>query len=451
MRATYEDLLGIARRRAVEAYNLAVVDSADLTAGWQATLSATRHHMRWLRIELSAEDLTARGEVQGEGPLFALATSIGAAADLLASQNGNTSIVLDNRDGLIGARSDVAAIASMGARAALTRLASGQVEAGERTRRLYRHLVAVLAELEFLRRRGRQDIGPLARLATRLPKTPLDGSSSISHRASLWQRAHEATPPRELLSRDLRSTSAQLRTVAGYLTHVARLLHAAKGAKPEELRSLVTSLQNVTAAEARVSHAWRTRMSDVAGRSDSPVEPVFLQLLAGLQRWLRDGHQLKPAHFVIGDQAQAKQARAVVDELAGAAHQVAILQENAVRWLVGQGRLYVPKAELAKRDPEFNNRPTVWRLRYPQPYWVRTARASCFDELTSSVDVVRSSFAEAAVTSRRIAGTDDQHRPYGLDVGSIPHAVQKSPARWYQPVSDDAIPSIYAEPPGLIG
>jgi hypothetical protein len=174
-----------------------------------------------------------------------------------------------------------------------------------------------------------------------------------------------------------------------------RQLFVAKAARPDVLRSLVVSLQQVTTAEARVTSAWRTRMCDVTGRSDSPVEPVFLQLLAALQRWLRDGEQLKPTHTIIGNSTQAAQARAVVDELANAAHRVAVLQLDAVRWLVVNGRLYVRKAELAKRDPEFNQRPSVWRLRYPQPYWVRTARASCFDELTSAVAEVSSSFAEA--------------------------------------------------------
>src|SRR4051794_16023002 len=48
MRVTYEDLLWAARRDAVSAYNSAEADTSDLVAGWQATLTAARHHFRWL-------------------------------------------------------------------------------------------------------------------------------------------------------------------------------------------------------------------------------------------------------------------------------------------------------------------------------------------------------------------------------------------------------------------
>ncbi|MFD7159405.1 hypothetical protein ACFV9C_32735 [Kribbella sp. NPDC059898] len=381
--------------------------------------------------------------------MFRLGESIGAAADLLASQNSNTAIILEEQKGLVGARSEVASIAAMGARAALTRLALRGNEIDASDREVYKHVVAVMAELEFLRERGGQDIGPLGRLVTRLPKHGEDEPTRISRMAAAWQRAHEATSPGELLTRDFRSTSAQLRTVAGYLAHMARLLHAAKAAPSADLRPLVSSLREVAAAETRVTQAWRSRMSDDTGRTDSPVEPVFLYLLDALQGWLRDGDKLKPFPDVITSLTVADQARQALDELVHAAHRVAVVQEESTQWVVGAGRLYVPKPAAAVRDPEFNHRPSVWRLRHPQPYWVRATQISCFDELLSAVADVATHLADAASAGRRIAGTDDQHRPYGLDIGSTPRAAKKSPARWYQPISDNDIPPIYAEPPGL--
>lgn len=195
--------------------------------------------------------------------------------------------------------------------------------------------------------------------------------------------------------------------------------------------------------------AWRTRMSDETDRTDSRAEPAFLQLLVALQRWLREGDKLKPVGQVIATDAGARQIRQAVDELAHAAHRVAAVQEESGQWVVGAGRLFVPKPAAAIRDPEFDIRPSVWRMRHPQPYWVRATQVSCFDELLRAVQDVTRNFSDAASAGRRLAGTDGQHRPYGLDIGSTPRAAKKSPARWYQPISDQDIPPIYAEPPGL--
>ena len=105
MRATYEELLWVARRCAVEADKTADDDTTDVVAGWQATLTAARHHLRWLRIELATADFVNGNPLQAHGPMYALAQSIGAGADLLASQNGTTTIAFDNKRSLTAARS----------------------------------------------------------------------------------------------------------------------------------------------------------------------------------------------------------------------------------------------------------------------------------------------------------------------------------------------------------
>ena len=158
---TYEDLLWVARRAAVSAYNLAETDTTDLVAGWQATLTAARHHLRWLRLEMSTADFTSVTDVCATGPLHALAQSLGAGGDLLASQNGSTCAALEDERSLAAARSEVASITALGARAALTRLTSQRFCGAESNSPLFRHLVEIIAELEFLRRHHSADIGTL--------------------------------------------------------------------------------------------------------------------------------------------------------------------------------------------------------------------------------------------------------------------------------------------------
>ncbi|MEV4267728.1 hypothetical protein [Kribbella sp. NPDC049584] len=447
MRATYEDLLFIARRRAVEACNLACFDTTDLVAGWQATLSATRHHLRWLGAELSADDFTCGPGGRREGPLFLLAQVIGAGADLLATQNGSTWSALDNDKAVRGARSAVAAIAGMGVRAAVTRLASGRTKSGAGSGLFYEHLVSVLAELEFLSESGVSEIGALGGLATRLPPYPVDELSHISRLAAAWQVAHEATSPRTMLTRDLRSTTAQLRTVAGYLTHIAGLLQTAEGGRSDELGSLAENLRSVAAADARVGMAWRSRLSDVSGRSDGAAELSFVHLLSALQRWLRDGDRLKRRDEVVPDAESAGRIREVVDELAHSGHRVASHHEESVWFLIQAGWLFVPKFELAKRDPEFDARPSVWRLRYPQPAWVRTTQASCFEELTSALAEATAHFANAAAISQRLAGTSEQHRPFGAHFGTEPRVLP--PPRWNCLASGEVVSPDHGDSPGI--
>ncbi|WP_432877470.1 hypothetical protein ACQPYH_28790 [Kribbella sp. CA-245084] len=435
MRATYKDLLALARRRAVAAYNLACVDASDLVAGWRATLSATRHHLRWLGVELSTEDFACGLGERGEGPLFLLAEALGAGADLLATQNGSTWVAMDDVEAVEAARAEVAVIAGIGARAVITALAAGRMRSRAGSGLLYEHVVSVLGELEALGEPGVSEIGSLGGLATRLPREPVDELSRISRLAAAWQVAHEATSPRSLLTRDLRSTTAQLRTVAGYLIHLTRVLQMVDDCQPQELASLAESLRRSAATEAQVSRGWQTRLSDVNGRSDGPAEDAFVHLLDALKRWLCEGDRLRPPDEIAGNANSVKMLREVVDEIANAGHRVASHHEESVWFLIHAGCLFVPKFELARRDPEFDRRPSVWRMRYPQPSWLRTARASCFEQLTSALAEAAGHFADAAQTSRRLAGTTEQHRPFGANFATVPRVLP--PPQWNHVLLDE--------------
>jgi hypothetical protein len=447
MRVTYEDLLWVARRDAVLAYNSAEAETTDLIAGWQATLTAARHHLRWLRLEMSTADFASTTDVGAAGPLYALAQSLGAGGDLLASQNGSTCGALEDETSLIAARAEVASITALGARAALTSLTSQTVRGHEADTPLFRHLVEVVAELEFLRRHDSADIGALRGLSATLPITPADEPSRVVRMAVRWRSAHETTSPRGVLTRDLRSSTAQLRTVVGYATHLAGVLSATRGVG-EELPELARALRTANGAVVQVAHTWRTRLSDLNGRSDGLAEARFTELLAALRGWLRVGDRLREPSEVVTNEQSAAVVRDVLDELVHAAHRVATVQQETVGDLVMRGELFVPRAELAKRDPEYGFRPSVWRLRYPQPHWVRTNRSACFQELTSAMADVTDQLAVAAGLAERVAGTSGLHRPVGPERVSAPPVAKKSPWRWYQPASTDLIPDIYLDPTG---
>lgn len=446
MRTTYEDLLRVARRDAVAACNLAGGDRTDLAAGWQATLTAARHHFRWLRLELSAADCTDADAGKAEGPLAVLARSLGAGADLLASQNRSTSSAFEDR-WLVAARSEIASITGLAARAAVTRLASYETRDVEASQRLLSHLVDVIEELEFHRMPGSPGLGPLLGLATTLPDAHIDNGSRVGLLAARWQSTHDATTPGGVLVRDLRSTTAQLRTVIGYVRHLTRVLsQTATGT--EVARELEHALQTADSNTRYVMHSLRTRVSDMGGRSDGVAEVAFVELLQELRRWLSDGQQLKDRPELLIDSGAVALARDVVDELMHSAVRVAELQQKTVAWLIRRGQLFVPKPELGKRDPEFHNRPGVWRLKYPQPSWVRTNLASCFDQLTADLAELTKQLSIAADAARSLAGTSTLRRPYGPEHFSGPPIVHASRWRWTPPTYDALFSDANCDPSG---
>jgi hypothetical protein len=449
MRATYEDLLREARRHAIDAYGPAIDETTDLVVAWQATLTAARHHFRWLGLELSTTDFTVSRPDDGAiGPLLALARSLGAGADLLATQDWSSSAEFVSRRSLVAARSEVAVISALGARAVLAKVTNGALLPDHVSAHLGKHLVEVTAELDSLRGRRPTSLGALGGLSTALPSSAVDHPSSIVYLAARWQSAHQATAAADLLTRDLRSTSAQLRTMCGYAAHLADLLSSSLG-RTEDLRALTGALRSGDAAAARVGRAWRTRLSDLNGGSDSPAEPLFVELLSALQSWLRDGDRLRNAEDVVPNDDAVASVKEVIDELLHSAYQVAYCQQAAVSWLIMSGRLFVPRAVVAKLDPEFQVSLRVWLPRRPRPSWVRTTRAACFDDLTAALAESVDHLLAATTIAREMAGTSDQIRPHRPADRSTPRAVERSPWRWHESASLDHVPVTSEERTGL--
>ncbi|MEV0792594.1 hypothetical protein [Kribbella sp. NPDC050459] len=414
------------------AYNLAAADPTHLIAGWQATLTAARHHFRWLRLELISKDFTDSCAFTAKGPFAALARSIGAGGDLLATQNRSTRSAFEGKGALAAARAEISSITGLAAQAVMLRLASNQMRNRDRSVRLLRHLVDVLEELEFHRQLGSPDIGALGKVATRLPPAAVDQPSRVILLAARWQSTHDATTPASVLSRDLRSTTAQLRTVIGYCLHLADLLRK-RDPTARAPRDLLQALHTAGAATQRVTSSWRTRVSDTGGRSDGAAEASFVELLHALRAWMADGERLKGPRALFVDSRSLAVVQDVIDELMNSAFRVATVHQETVAWLVQGGRLYVPKVELAKRDPWFDQRPTHWRLKYPQPWWVRTNRASCFDQLSADLADLTGQLSAAAEAARTIAGTSDLWRAYGPEHFSDPPSVDRSQWRWTEP------------------
>ncbi|WP_327640800.1 hypothetical protein OHB24_21125 [Kribbella sp. NBC_00482] len=458
MRATYEDLLQISRRRAAEAYNSASIDTSDPFAGWQATLTAARHHFRWLRHELPASDFMSADTSAAEGPLAVLARSIGAGGDLLASQTRSTRGAWDDEKGLGAAQAAMAAITDRAARAVVARLNPAQIHHDDASDRLSRHLTEVITQLRSLRKRESPDIGALRGLTTTLPPTAVDEPSHLILLAARWKSAHETTTPRGVLTRDLRSATAQLRTVIGYGLHLTARL-GQRDATAEATRELVHALRVAGTGTQRLAHLWRTRLSDLNGRSEAPAESAFIELIGALRAWISDGERLTQPQDLLHDERSGAVVRDVIDELMNSADRVAKVQQETVAWLIRRGHLFVPRAELAKRDPEFALRPQVWRLRYPQPAWVRTNLAACFDEVTATLAEVTDHLCTAARTARRIAGTSDLSRPFGPEHFDsppfptvrveTPPVATRSPRGRYRPEYWNLIPEIYRDLEGL--
>ncbi|WP_328522912.1 hypothetical protein [Kribbella sp. NBC_00359] len=435
------------------AYNSAHADTTDLVAGWQATLTAARHHFRWLRLELSTSDFASADPLAAKGALAALARSIGAGGDLLASQSRSTRGAWDDENSLEAARAELAWIMDRAARASVARLKTAQTNDG-----LRRHLADVIAELKSVRKRGSPDIGDMRGLTTTLPHAAVDQPSQVILLAARWQAAHETTAPGGTLTRDLRSTTAQVRTVIGYGMHLAARLEQ-RGTTAELSRELAQALRLAGAATQHVARLWRTRLSDLNGRSEGPAESAFVELIGVMRAWMSDGERLTRPQDPLDDRRAGTVVRDVIDELMQSADRVAKVQQETVAWLVRRGHLFVPRVELAKRDPEFDRRPQVWRLRYPQPAWVRTNMVSCFDEVTAALAEVTDHLSAAARLARRIAGTSDLRRPYGpkhfvsppvqpVPVVDPPVAT-RSPGGRYRPEYWDLIPEIYRDLDGL--
>lgn len=268
MRATYEDLLRTARRIAVSAQRGTYPDESEVLADWQAVLFATKYHLRWLRGRLSTEPWECPPGKRSDNALGRVAQAIGAAADLLAVEDAAAATALNVGEDLVAARSEVAAIALMAAKVVLRNTWSFDAE---RT-----HLRSVMRELADIagsdvRRTG---LGGLAGLAAGGPAVLADARSMIGPAAARWERAHALMPPAAVLTRDLRSTTAQLRTVGGYVCHLATSLLSAPASgldarERRDLKVIISELRGFGASAGRVESTWRRRLSDLSGLSDS--------------------------------------------------------------------------------------------------------------------------------------------------------------------------------------
>ncbi|MEV5961464.1 hypothetical protein AB0L70_06845 [Kribbella sp. NPDC051952] len=417
MRATYEDLLRVARRMAVNADRGTYADLAD----WQAVVGATASHLLWLRCRLSSVGQPARSAGASDNSLGRLARALGAAADLLATQAPGTAAALDDREDLAAARAEIAAIVLIAARLVLRSIRPGSREHGD--------VLAVTAELELLvqsdvRRTG---LGALGAVRAAGPSAPVDEVSLIAQAAARWVREHEAVPPLSLLTRDLRSRTAQLRTVGGYASHIIDHLLAAPAADLDAgqhlgLKVVNAGLRSADDGAMRVTESWRRRVSDLSGHGNSPGEIAFDQLRGSLDSVVRrDGRLLAPTELAPNRRTAAGLVDAV-DELVSSADQVARSQQRAVAALVSTGRLFVPRHQAARVEPLYWSRPTGG-ARPLQALWVRTNIPACFDELAQALAWSVDHLIVASEAARRLAGSSQQPR------ASLDERV-RTPASW---------------------
>ena len=419
MRATYEDLLRAARRTAVSALRGVFPDEAEVLADWDAVLGATRNHLGWLRTTLRTERGATEPASCSDNSLGRLARTIGAAADLLAVQDSVAAAALDVRDDLIAARAEVAAIARIGAEAVLrntTTRTPGRL-----------HLRTVMAELEQiagadLRRTGLGGLSVLAAGGPGLTNSQL----MVAPLAARWERAHSAVDERSVLTREIRSTTAQLRTVGGQVWHIATHLLSSPYAgldvvQRRDLQVIRRALRVFDSQSQLVERAWRRRLSDLGGPANSPDEAAFLDLKDSMDELLRDNDGLRSPRDLVGNRRSAVVLIDAIDELLWSAKQVAWHQQRTVRWLIAAGRLFVPRHEAAQVELSYLRRPGGG-ARLLQPWWVRTDLAGCFGELTRDVTLATNSLRAASDVARRLAGTS------GLSRRCADSVVRLSPA-----------------------
>lgn len=418
MRAKYEDLLGVARRRAVEVGHPGT--HGDLAAGWSIVLKISRQHLAWLRGGLQVTNLEVAADAEPDARLSALARALGAGADLLAAQDATTAAAFDDVGRLAAARAEVASIVLTAAVAVsdalLTKPHSNVKED------FAANLRDSMAELRWISEGSgrRSELGALGSLTAGSPPIATDASSWISRASVRWQQAHELTDSASLLTRDLRSITAQVRTVSGYAWHIAGCLLQSP-VRPDEhseaLKGVLFDLRSAQVDAQRSARNWQRRLSDVGGQSTLPGEVAFKDLLAALgQRLKRDGELVTPRELLTNRETFASMLDAL-DELIYSAHRVAELQEHATGVLIARGRLFVPLKVLVPRDPEYLHKAGgAWR--HPARPWAVTARPDCFDDVIAALASITDHLADASRITRELSGSAEDLRPYGGQVAA---------------------------------
>ncbi|WP_405056853.1 hypothetical protein OG474_29450 [Kribbella sp. NBC_01505] len=408
MRATYEDLLRAARRSAVDAAGSRYKDRSEAVDDWKAVVAASAVHFRWLRHRFRAADLYDEPAVQSDRPLGRLAQAIGAGSDLLAIQDAQNASLLDDPRYLRAARAEIAAIALTGADCLLGHTRSRTPER--------RKAEATTRELETLARSDalRGGLGEIGLLAAGGPAGADHEVSMLPRHAARWERADDSVTVESLLTRDLRSTTAQIRTVCGYVWHLADHLlasdHAELGdGQRLELGVLKQAVRSAEAGALRTAESWRRRLSDLDGLAGTPSEAAFMDLRAALSRFVRPGGGLLEADSLVPDHGHAVSILQAVDEIVWSAEQVARRQQRATAALVSQGRLFVPREDINRRDLRYLNRPV--NTRPLQSRWLRTTQPELFVGLTACLAWTADHLTVASEIARRLAGTSQERRP----------------------------------------
>jgi hypothetical protein len=178
-----------------------------------------------------------------------------------------------------------------------------------------------------------------------------------------------------------------------------------------DLVEIEHELRGFESRAGSVEWAWRRRLSDVSGLSESPGEAAYVELKAGIDSLL------------LGDGGRGARGAGrlidTVDELLWAAEQVGRHQLDTVRWLVGTGRLFVPRYEAAQVDVYYLRRPSGGS-RPLQAKWVRTHDSRCFDELLTDLREAADHLTVASAAARRLAGTARLSRRTAEAVMRIP-------------------------------
>ncbi|TDD18468.1 hypothetical protein E1218_25915 [Kribbella turkmenica] len=153
-----------------------------------------------------------------------------------------------------------------------------------------------------------------------------------------------------------------------------------------------------------------------------PVAGVgaYVELREAVDCVLRVDGKIRDSRLV-PDPRAAAQVIDVVDEMLWAAEQTCRHQQNTVDWLIGAGRIFVPRREAALVDLRYLRHPTGG-ARPLQAKWIRIARWECFEELTNDLADAARYLTAASVAVRRLAGTSTRSRRRAEFVTRIPQA-----------------------------